>query len=113
MMESQGLKELRDYIISEGKGYSYDVEIPKELFSKHKDELTETKRTWVNANSFRDDRRIKSLHISDYTTSSRDGIIVGHVEHFNPEYLTGALFHLIIDLPAWFIKNRVLEKRYL
>ncbi len=111
--------KLVDYLL-ENAGFNVDYEIPEELFVENKVNLRETNRSLVNnlypnATTMRDDRKRKSLHITDYRNVGRDNkisdVIVGHLEHFNPE--KHPILHALIDTPLWFVKNRILRKNNL
>lgn len=117
MNSSETLEDLKNFILSK-EGLNHDVEIPEELFEQHRHSLKQTKRTWVKAPSYRDNRKTESLHISDYRETERkegreDGVIIGHVEHFNPEYTYLIPLHFLIDTLLWLWKNRIIKKNNL
>lgn len=120
-MTSQSGSELEiiNYILDK-TGFNVDCEIPEELYEQNQDTLTETSRSIVNqaypdAKTMRDDRSRKSLHLTDYRSIERENkvsdTIVGHVEHFNPE--KHFILHLLVDLPLWFFRNRIVRKNKL
>jgi len=111
--------EIIEYLL-DNAGFNVDHEVPEELFVENQSQLYETNRSIVNqlnpeAKTMRDDKSRRSLHLTDYRNVERDkkvsNIIVGHVEHFNPE--KHPILHAIIDTPLWFIKNRILRKNNL
>ncbi len=116
MAEPNGLVE---YLLDQS-GFSYDTEIPEELFEEEKHSLHLTDRTTVtdiypDAESYRDDEKRKSVHITDFRGVDRDemksDVIVAHLERFNPEH--HPILHSLIDLPMWYYKNRIREKNKL
>ena len=114
---SESIDELRNYILSKN-GYNYDTEIPEELFEESQERLNKAKRTWVSVPSYRDQEKFSSLHISDYRELDRgkdheEGVIVGHVERFNPDFVYLAPLQTLIDTLLWIWKNRIIEKNSL
>jgi hypothetical protein len=106
--------------LKQESGYSYDTEIPEELFEKCEDALEETDRTTVtkhfpNAKSYRDSNSRVSVHLTDYRGLEREELdsdtIVAHLERFNPEH--HPVLHALIDFPMWYYKNRIREKNNL
>ncbi|WP_414837377.1 hypothetical protein ACK3SF_03855 [Candidatus Nanosalina sp. VS9-1] len=111
-----GTQPIIDYL-KKHSGYSYDTAVPEELFERCRDSLEETERTRVTkyfpeASSYRDERRRKSVHLTDYRGLERDrmesDLVVAHLEHFNPEY--HPVLHTLIDFPLWYIRNRIIER---
>ncbi len=116
MAEAETLVE---YLLNRS-GFSYDTEVPEELFEKEKNGLHLTDRTTVtdiypDAESYRDGKKRKSVHITDFRGVDRDemksDVIVAHLERFNPEH--HPILHSFIDLPIWYYKNRIREKNKL
>lgn len=104
----------------EEKGFNYDTEVPEELFVEYREDLEETSRTWVSrlepdATTYRDSRKRKSVHLTDYRGVEREekaeDLIVAHLEHFNPEH--HPVLHALVDTPLWFYRNRIKEKNRL
>ena len=113
------IEPIIDYL-KDNSGYSYDTEIPEELYLKCEEALEETDRTIVtshhpNASSYRDSNSRKSVHLTDFRNISRDDkesdVIVAHLEHFNPEH--HPILHTLVDFPLWYYRNRIKEKNYL
>lgn len=102
---------LKDY------GYGYDVVVPTELFERQKaEELHESKLALPkDGPTYRDDRKHHSVHVTDTRGVERGekkgGVIVGHLEVFNPEH--HPVLHALVDYPLWWWKNRILEKNNL
>lgn len=93
-------------------GHAYDVVVPDELFEQAKEELHRTKRTLPkDGPTYRDDRKRHSIHVTDCRGVDRGekkgDVIVGHLEHFNPEH--HPVLHALIDYPLWWWKNRGIE----
>lgn len=95
-------------------GRCYDFELGEEEFERLEPELHNAWRTIVtnrhpDADSYRDDRGRRSLHVTDYRGIERQDaisdIVVAHIENFNPE--KHPVLHALVDLPLWFYRNRV------
>ena len=111
--------EIIDYLL-ENSGFSYDTEIPEDLYLECEEAFEETGRTRVTshypeASSYRDNNARKSVHLTDYRGLERDDlesdVIVAHLEHFNPEH--HPVLHALIDFPLWYYRNRVKEENNL
>jgi len=106
--------------LMENAGYSYDIEIPEQLFENNTEFLEQTDLTTVTyhfpeARSYRDSKPRKSVHLQDYRGIDRENrvgdVLVAHLERFNPEY--HPILHALIDYPIWFYKNNIREKNKL
>lgn len=112
-------KKLREFLEKES-GFSYDTEIPEEIFEECSEALNPTDRTVVtemypDAVSYRDSKKRTSVHLTDFRGVERDSkasnVIVAHLEHFNPEY--HPILHAVVDTPLWFLRNRILDRNKL
>ena len=106
--------------LKDKSGFNYDTEVPEEIFEKEKSKLHITDRTVVTdmypeAESYRDENRWGSVHLTDFRNVERDelasNVIVAHLEHFNPEH--HPILHTIVDLPLWHYRNRIREENKL
>ena len=92
-------------------GFNRNVKIPEDIWKKHERNIYRTELSLARflnqeKKSYRDDRKVLSLHLKDYRNfNNSEKKFVVEVERFNPEYYP--LMHLITDFPNWIWHNRI------
>lgn len=97
------IEELRE------DSFNKNVEIDKERWEKYQEDLHLTNLSlaeFLNKNkpSYRDNRKLTSIHLKDYRNyehSDKDFVV--ELERFNPEH--HPLLHLLTDFPLYLWKN--------
>jgi hypothetical protein len=106
MEQYPSVEDLYQKMDAVGYNIDYDVEYSDDIFeSFSRTNLGLGDLIGKDVKSYRDSKGMNSLHVKDYRDSSSAVDIFVELERFNPRY--HPLLHILIDVPIWFLKNKV------